>query len=390
VVAELRPAFSDITLASVRAFAPSGLGAGGGGSPLQVNVTAPSFENAADWSRDLAQRMRAESGIVNVRRAYDVNTPGYDVTVNRKRAREIGVEARMIADSVRTFFASAEVTEWIDRDRQYPVILQAPDAARTSTDDLLGLQVRTASGGLVPLDGLVEVERRASVRAYERLDRQPTVEVSAALAEGTDIGSAISTVESIADELPTGLGLSWSGQAESYQETSGGLLATFGLALLVVYLVLAAQFESFVQPVVILLSVPLAVAGALVTLFALGEAVNVYSQVGMVMLIGLMAKNGILIVEFANQLRDQGRTVREAAIEAAAVRLRPILMTVLSTVLGAVPLVLSTGAGAESRFSIGVVIIGGFLSASILTLFLTPVLYDLMQRDRRQEAAVPA
>ena len=166
--------------------------------------------------------------------------------------------------------------------------------------------------------------------------------------------------------------ISYSGQAESFQETSGGIATTFALALLVVFLVLAAQFESFIQPVVILLSVPLAVAGALLTLFALGEAVNIYTQVGMVMLIGLMAKNGILIVEFANQLREQGYAVREAAIEAATVRLRPILMTVLSTVLGAVPLVLSSGAGAASRISIGIVIIGGFLVASILTLFLTP------------------
>ena len=177
----------------------------------------------------------------------------------------------------------------------------------------------------------------------------------------------------------------YSGQAESFQETSGGIVTTFALALLVVFLVLAAQFESFVQPVVILLSVPLAVAGALLTLFVLGEAVNIYTQVGMVMLIGLMAKNGILIVEFANQLRDQGQPLREAVIEAATVRLRPILMTVLSTVLGAVPLVLSSGAGAESRFSIGLVIIGGFMAASVLTLFLTPVLYDLLQRDREPE-----
>jgi multidrug efflux pump len=390
VVNELRPAFGEITLASVRAFAPSGLGAGGGGAQLSLNVTAPSFEDAAEWSGEIARGMREAGGIVNVRRAYDLNTPGYDITVNRARAREIGVEARVIAESVRTFFASAEVTDFIDRDRQYPVILQAPDAERENARDLLGLQVRTKAGGLVPLDGLVEVDRRASVRAYERLDRQPTVEISAALAEGTDIGAAIETVEGLADEMPAGMGVAWSGQAETFQETSGGILATFGLALLIVYLVLAAQFESFVQPVVILLSVPLAVAGALITLFVLGEAVNIYAQVGMVMLIGLMAKNGILIVEFANQLRAEGRAVREAVIEASAVRLRPIAMTVLSTVLGAVPLVLSTGAGAESRFSIGVVIIGGFLSASILTLFLTPVLYDLTQRERREPAAQPA
>jgi multidrug efflux pump len=383
VLAELRPKFAGVTLANVRAFAPSGLDAGGG-SGLEVIVTAPSFEQAADYSAQLEQALRDDPDIVGVRRAYDVNTPGYDINVNRAIAREIGVDARAISDAVRTFFASAEVTEFISQDRQYPVILQAPDERRAAVEDLRGVNVRAANGELVPLDGLVTLERRASVAAYNRFNRQPSVEISASLADGVDLGSAIATVERIADGLPSQMQIFYSGQAESFQETSGGIVLTFALALLVVFLVLAAQFESFIQPVVILLSVPLAVAGALLTLFALGEAVNIYTQVGMVMLIGLMAKNGILIVEFANQLREEGYEVREAAIEAATVRLRPIIMTVLSTVLGAVPLVLSSGAGAASRISIGIVIIGGFLVASILTLFLTPVLYDLLQRDREE------
>ncbi|MGR3496233.1 efflux RND transporter permease subunit [Citreimonas sp.] len=392
VVNELRPQFAQITLASVRSFAPSGLDAGAG-SGLELVVTAPSFEQAAEYSAQMEQRMRDSDLLTGVRRAYEVNTPGYDIRVNRELARGIGVDARAISDSVRTFFASADVTEFIERDRQYPVILQAPEDMRTSAEALRGLNIRTESGDLVPLDGLVTLERRASVDAYNRFNRQPSVEISASLAEGVDLGAAIAEVERIANELPSQMSVSFSGQAEQFQETSGGILVTFALALLVVFLVLAAQFESFVQPVIILLSVPLAVAGALFTLFALGEAINIYSQVGMVMLIGLMAKNGILIVEFANQLRDEGRSVRDAVIEASAVRLRPIMMTVLSTVLGAVPLVLSVGAGAESRFSIGVVIIGGFLGASILTLFLTPVLYDLMQKDRERTddtAAQPA
>ena len=386
IVNELRPAFGRITLANVRAFTPSGLGVGGSGSPLQINVTAPSFDQAAEYSGALQEMMRDDPSIVDVRRAYQLNTPGYDITLDRERARELGVDARAISTGLRAFFASAEVTEYIERDRSYPVILQAPDRDRTSPNDLLRLNIRTASGELVPLDGLVALERRASVRAFNRLDRQPTVEISASLAAGVDLGSAIARVEEIADQLPSGLQLAYSGQAEQYQETSGGLAITFALALLVVFLVLAAQFESFTQPIVILLSVPLAAAGALLTLFALDEPINVYSQVGMVMLIGLMAKNGILIVEFANQLRERGKSVREAVVEASAVRLRPILMTVFSTVLGAVPLILSSGAGAASRLSIGIVIIGGFLSASILTLFLTPVLYDLLQSDRPQEA----
>ena len=384
ILAELRPKFAQITLANVRAFAPSGLDAGGG-SGLEVIVTAPSFEQAADYSAQLEQALRDNADIVGVRRAYDVNTPGFDINVNRAMAREIGVDARAISDAVRTFFASAEVTEFISQDRQYPVILQAPDERRAAAEDLRGINVRASNGQLVPLDGLVTLERRASVAAFNRFNRQPSVEISASLADGVDLGSAIATVERIADGLPAQMQIFYSGQAESFQETSGGIVTTFALALLVVFLVLAAQFESFIQPVVILLSVPLAVAGALLTLFALGQAVNIYTQVGMVMLIGLMAKNGILIVEFANQLREDGYAVREAAIEAATVRLRPILMTVLSTVLGAVPLVLSSGAGAASRFSIGLVIIGGFLVASILTLFLTPVLYDLLQWDPEEE-----
>ena len=384
VLSELRPKFGGITLANVRAFAPSGLDAGGG-SGLELIVTAPSFEQVADYSAQLEQALRDNGDIVGVRRAYDVNTPGFDINVNREMAREIGVDARAISDAVRTFFASAEVTEFISQDRQYPVILQASDERRAAVEDLRGINVRTSSGQLVPLDGLVTLERRASVAAFNRFNRQPSVEISGSLAEGVDLGAAIATVERIADELPSQMQIFYSGQAESFQETSGGIAITFALALLVVFLVLAAQFESFVQPVIILLSVPLALAGALLTLFALGQAVNIYTQVGMVMLIGLMAKNGILIVEFANQLREEGHAVREAAIEAATVRLRPILMTVLSTVLGAVPLVMSNGAGAASRISIGLVIIGGFLVASILTLFLTPVLYDLLQRDRKEE-----
>ncbi len=381
VIAELRPEFAKLTGASVRSFAPSGLDAGGS-SGLEVIVTAPSFEEAADYSGQMVERLRANSDIIGVRRDYEINTPGYDISVNRAMAREIGVDTRAISDAVRTFFASAEVTEFISRDRQYPVILQAPDERRADAADLRGINVRAENGELVPLDGLVTLERRASVRAYNRFNRQPSVEISASLAEGVDLGSAIATVERIAEDLPNQMQISYSGQAERFQTTLGGIAITFALALLVVFLVLAAQFESFIQPVIILLSVPLAVAGALLTLLAVGEAVNIYTQVGMVMLIGLMAKNGILIVEFANQLREEGYEIREAVIEAATVRLRPILMTVMSTVLGAVPLVLSTGAGAASRYSIGLVIIGGFLAASILTLFLTPVLYDLLQWER--------
>ncbi|MDX1541929.1 MAG: efflux RND transporter permease subunit, partial [Geminicoccaceae bacterium] len=182
--------------------------------------------------------------------------------------------------------------------------------------------------------------------------------------------------------------LRFAGQSRQYQETSGGILVTFALALLIVYLVLAAQFESFIHPLIIMLGAPLAVTGALLSLWLAGLSLNVYSQVGIILLIGLMAKNGILIVEFANQLRDAGMSVRDAIVEGSMIRLRPILMTVISTILGAVPLALATGAGAESRIGIGIVIIGGLGFASLLTLFVTPVLYDLMARFTRPAGTI--
>ena len=186
--------------------------------------------------------------------------------------------------------------------------------------------------------------------------------------------------EVAAETLPPEAKLGFSGPSQQFLETSGGIAVTFALALLIVFLVLAAQFESFVHPLIIMLSVPLAVSGALASLWLTGNSLNIYSEIGIILLIGLMAKNGILIVEFANQLRDDGRSIRDAVVEASVLRLRPIVMTVVSTILGAVPLALATGAGAESRSAIGIVVIGGLGVASALTLILTPVLYDLLAR----------
>ena len=203
------------------------------------------------------------------------------------------------------------------------------------------------------------------------------------------LGQAIAFIQQAAAEvLPPEATISFSGQSQQYQETSSGVAVTFVLAILIVFLVLAGQFESFIQPLVIMLSVPLAIAAAILALWFGGLTLNIYSQIGIILLIGLMAKNGILIVEFANQLRDEGLEVREAVIEASVIRLRPIVMTVVSTVLGAVPLLLASGAGGESRQAIGTVIIGGLFVASIMTLFLTPVLYDLLARFTRPRGAI--
>jgi multidrug efflux pump len=269
-------------------------------------------------------------------------------------------------------------------------MVQARAEDRRTPTDLANIFVRAeASGELVPLSALVRLEEGAAAPALRRYDRLPSITISASLAEGYDLGSAIRFMQEVAAEtLPPEARLRFAGQSQQFLETSGGVAVTFALALLIVFLVLAAQFESFVHPLIIMLTVPLAVSGALLSLWLTGNSLNVYSQIGIILLIGLMAKNGILIVEFANQLRDEGRGVRDAVIEASALRLRPIVMTVVSTILGAVPLVLASGAGAESRSAIGFVVIGGLGIASVLTLFVTPVLYDLLARFTRSTNAI--
>jgi multidrug efflux pump len=284
--------------------------------------------------------------------------------------------------------ASREATTYIDRGREYSAILQAEADDRRSPDDVANIFIRAGDGEtLVPLSALVTAREEAAAPALRRYNRMPSITLSAALVGDYTLGSAIEFIEAAAAEtLPAQASVGFSGQSLQYLETSRGVAVVFALAVLIVFLVLAAQFESFVHPVIIMLSVPLAVAGAIYALWFTGLTLNLYSQIGVILLVGLMAKNGILMVEFANQLRDEGASVRDAIIEASAIRLRPILMTVISTILGAVPLVLASGAGAESRIAIGTVIIGGLGFASVLTLFLTPVLYNLMagwSRPRR-------
>ncbi|PJA58969.1 MAG: multidrug transporter AcrB, partial [Rhodobacterales bacterium CG_4_9_14_3_um_filter_71_31] len=265
------------------------------------------------------------------------------------------------------------MTAYLDRGREYPVILQAQEASRRTAADLAEVFARSqTTGALIPLSALVSVSETTASPSLNRYDRLPAIEISAALADGFDLGAAIDAVRAAAaDTLPPEGAIAFAGQSKEFIDGASGVVLTIVFALVVVYLVLAAQFESFVDPVIILLSSPLAVTGALGAIWLSGQSLNIYTQIGMLLLLGLMAKNGILIVEFANQLRDRGMSVREAALEGSVRRLRPIMMTVLSTILGAAPLVWSSGAGAESRAAIGIVILGGFGFASVLTLFLT-------------------
>ncbi|RFA31022.1 multidrug transporter AcrB [Alkalilimnicola ehrlichii] len=390
VVAEVMPQL--MAIPGLRAFAinPPGLGQSGFSSPVQFVIGGPDYETLRDWSERIVDRASENPRLLNLNTDYEETRPQLGLQIDRQRAADLGVPISEISRVLQTMLASRPVTTYLDRGREYDVMLQAERAERASPQDLGNIFVRSeTTGALVPLSGLLTLDERGAPPSLNRIDRMPAVTISASLAPGYDLGTALAYMNQIAaEELPPEARISYSGLSDEFQRAGGAILVTFGLALLIVYLVLAAQFESFIHPFVIMTSVPLAITGALASLWLTGISLNIYSQIGMILLIGLMAKNGILIVEFANQLRDTGMSVREAIVEGAVLRLRPVLMTAISTVFGALPLIMATGAGAESRAAIGVVIIGGLSFASVLTLYLTPVLYDLLARFTRPAGAV--
>jgi multidrug efflux pump len=292
--------------------------------------------------------------------------------------------------TLQTMLASRQVTTYLDRGREYDVIIQAADADRATPGDLGQIFLRPRQGGeLIPLEALVSVQETGANPDLRRIDRLPAVVISGSLADGYDLASALNYLNNLAvDNLPPEARVSYKGLSREFQDSSNAIYVTFALAFVIVFLVLAAQFESWIHPMIIMLSVPLAITGALFALLFSGISLNIYSQIGIIMLLGLMAKNGILIVEFANQLRDKGYEVTDAILEGAILRFRPVLMTTISTVFGAIPLVLATGAGAESRASIGIVILGGLLFVTTLTLFIIPVLYNLLARFAKSSNAV--
>ncbi|PKP85635.1 MAG: multidrug transporter AcrB [Alphaproteobacteria bacterium HGW-Alphaproteobacteria-2] len=398
IVQDIAPRMGEVTIARGFPVTPAGLGLRGSSTPVRVVIGGPDFDDVKDWATRLLARVEEIPGLVNPEINFEQNLPQLDIDIDRARADDLGIPAEAIAATLQTMLASREVTGFVSRGREYPVILQAGDEDRRAPGDISNIFLRAGDGqSLVPLGALVRMSENAAASSLRRFDRLPSIQLSAALAPGYDLGSALEQIEAAAaDILPAEARLGYDGQSRTFKDTASGANIVFLLALLIVFLVLAAQFESFVHPVVILLTVPAGVAGAIYAMVLGGLSLNVYSQIGIILLIGLVAKNGILIVEFANQLRDEGYAVREAVLEAAVLRLRPIVMTVVSTILGALPLILASGAGAESRIAIGTVIIAGLGFSSLLMLFVTPVLYDLLARftaprgavERRLEAAL--
>ena len=391
IAAEVFPLVASIP--GVRAFAlnPASLGQRGFQPPVQFVIGGPDYETLVQWRDVLLERARQNPRLVNLDHNFKETKPEIRVEIDRRRAADLGVSIAAVGRTIETMLGSREVTTYVVGGQEYKVLLQAPQEARLSPYDLQNVFVRTASGGLVPLANVVTLSERARAQTLAREDRVRAITISASLAPGYSLAEALDFLDGLAREvLPQEARIAYRGQSLEFRESSGALYVTFAMALLVVFLVLAAQFESFVHPFVVLLSTPLAVTGGLFGLWWTGQSLNVFSQIGMILLIGLMAKNGILVVEFANQLRDRGLSVRDAVLEASVVRLRPILMTSISTVLGALPLAMATGAGAESRMALGTVIAWGITVSTFLTLYAVPALYLLLAPYTRPIGAIAA
>ncbi|MFZ8930327.1 MAG: efflux RND transporter permease subunit [Pseudomonadales bacterium] len=390
IVGSLFPALS--AMPGVRAFPiqPGGLGQRGFSTPVQFVLGGDTYEDLAQWRDAFLGKASENPRLLNLDADYKEVKPQLLIQVDRNRAADLGVSVSEVGRTLETMLGSRRVTTYLDRGEEYDVILQAEDADRRTPGDIENLYVRASkSGELVPLSSLVTVSEGADAATLNRFNRLRSITISANLAPGYTLGEALTYLRSVAEEtLPTEARIDYKGQSRELQESSSSVLVTFALALLVVFLVLAAQFESFIHPLIIMLTVPLAVVGALLGLELSGGSLNIYSQIGIVMMVGLAAKNGILIVEFANQLRDAGASVEEAIREAARLRLRPIVMTSFSTVIGVLPLILGGGAGAESRMAIGVVVFAGVLFSTVLTLGVVPTFYRLLAPYTRSPEAV--
>ena len=359
--------------------------------PVQFVIGGGTYERLAEWRDILLTRIKQDNpGLTGLDWDYKETKPQMQVVIDYDRAADLGVTVSNIGRTLETMLGSRRVTTYIDEGQEYYILLEGERDAQRTPSDIQNIYVRSErTGQLIPLSNLVQLEEFADSIKLNRYNRVRSITLEANLAEGYSLGEALTHLESLVDEhLPSQAIIDYKGQSRDYKFAGESLLFIFLLGIMVVFLVLAAQFESWIHPFIIMLTVPLAMTGALFGLYLTGQTLNLYSQIGLIMLVGLSAKNGILIVEFANQLRDEGREFHDALIEAADTRLRPIIMTGITTAAGSVPLLISTGPGTETRYVIGVVVIFGVIAGTLFTLFIVPAAYDLFGRRSSSPKAV--
>ena len=381
---ELQPRLAALPGVSAFPITPPSLGQGYRERSINyVIVSNDSYDNLARVSQQFVAEMAKNPGFVQPDTDLRLNKPEIFVEVDRARAADMGVAVDAVARTVETMLGGRTVTRYKRDADQYDVIVQTATQGRTTPEDIEKLFVRGRGDAMVPLGSLITVREAVSPRELNHFNQRRSVSITANLAPGYALGEALQFMDDTARQLlPSGYATDLNGISREFRASSGALGLVFVLALMFIFLVLAAQFESFVDPFIILLAVPLSTLGALLALHLSGGTLNVYSQIGLITLVGLISKHGILIVEFSNQLRQQGRSTTEAVVEASSLRLRPILMTTGAMVLGALPLALASGAGAESRQQIGWVIVGGMSLGTLLTIFVVPPMYTLLARRR--------
>lgn len=390
IAADLKPLFADLPGVTTRIFSANSLnlrGASSGG--LSVALLGTDYDEIYAAAREYTEQIRSQlDSVSRPRIGYDPSQPQLSVEIDRERASDLKIPLEDVAQTLRVMVDGARIVDLNADDQTVPIILEAGSDKIRDPSDLVNLYVRTQSGALVPLSSIVRLDERGVASQLDRREQRRAIEIDVEIQPGFAMQTAVDDLFELADEiLPNSVTLITRGEAAALAETNRETLITYGFALLIVFLVLVAQFEGVTSALVIMAIVPFGLAAAICALFLTGTSLNIYSQVGLVMLIGLIAKNGILLVEFADQLRDQGFTVREAIEEAARIRLRPIVMTLVSTVLGALPLILASGPGSEARSAVGWVVFGGMGLATFFTLYLTPVAYLGIARFAKARAA---
>jgi multidrug efflux pump len=356
-------------------------------NPVQLVIRGPAFEVLDDVVSRIKEELSGSPLSAHLSTDLDLNKPEVRVDVNRDKAADLGIPVETIGRTMETFLGGRKASTFMREGREYPVIIQTKSQHRSTGSDIEQLQVRGTAGNLIPLNNLVAIHETVAPRQLNHYDKLRSVTITTGVEPGSTLGRSLASLEQVARKhLPAGATISYAGESKEFKESGGRLHLTFVLALLVIYLILAAQFESFRHPITVLVSVPPALAGALFTLALWRGTMNIYSEIGLMILIGLVTKNAILIVEFANQLCERGMEMRSAVIEASVLRLRPIIMTSAATILAALPLALAGGGGPPGRRHIGLVVIGGLLLSTILTLFFVPAVYSIFVRTSAPEA----
>jgi HAE1 family hydrophobic/amphiphilic exporter-1/multidrug efflux pump len=356
-----------------------------GSLPVQFIIQNLDFQKIRKVIPEFLEAARKDKTFQNVDVNLKFNKPELDLTIDRMRARDLGLSTADVSQALQSAFSGARSAYFIMNDRQYEVITQVPKSDRNTPTDISKIYIRNSRGESIPISSVLTIEENSNPPNLYHYNRFNSATISASLAEGKTIGDGVNAMDRIAKEkLDESFQTALSGPSRDFKESASNTSYALLLALILIYLVLAAQFESFTDPFIIMITVPLAIAGALISLWMLGQTLNIFSQIGIIMLIGLVTKNGILIVEFANKKREAGLSIKDAVLEAAAQRLRPILMTSLATALGALPIAISLGAAATSRKPLGTVIVGGLMFSLILTLFVIPAVYTYLSSKHKK------